>query len=172
MHLSVVPASSPKEKALSPSSTSWSLRSKLFNATADQSPGFSLALRSCPLTRAADLAWTCPKSVIRYWPHRVNYERLHALDWRLLCPGPMANQPAIGLERLRISIEGLPTPLPAITRSSPAALALPLFAMKIPEMIVPYADAASVILANVQREVPNVEEEDRNRPARRHEREE
>ena len=65
MHLSVAPASSPKEKALSPSSTSWSLRSKLFNATADPSPGFSLALRSCPLTQAADLAWTCPKSVIR-----------------------------------------------------------------------------------------------------------
>jgi hypothetical protein len=36
----------------------------------------------------------------------------------------------------------------------PAALALPLFAMKIPEMIVPYADTASVILASVQREGP------------------
>ena len=127
-----------------------------------------------PLDARGRLGVDLPKVRDTYWPHRVNYERLQrsTLDWRLLCPGPMANQPAIGLQRLRISIEGLPTPLPAITRSLPAALALPLFAMKIPEMIVPYADAASVILANVQREVPNVEEEDRNRPARRHEREE
>jgi putative NADH-flavin reductase len=109
-----------------------------------------------PLDASGRLGVDLPKVRDTYWPHRVNYERLQrsTLDWRLLCPGPLANQPAIGLQRLRISIESLPTPLPAITRSLPAALALPLFAMKIPEMIVPYADAASVILANVQREGP------------------
>ena len=37
-----------------------------------------------------------------YWPHRVNFERLSrsSLDWRLLCPGPMVDGPAIGLDRL------------------------------------------------------------------------
>jgi hypothetical protein len=87
-----------------------------------------------------------------YWPHRKNYERLQrsSLDWRLLCPGPMVEQPAIGLQRLRVSIDTLPVSLPAIARSLPAPLVLPLFAMKIPEMIVPYADAAAVILANAE----------------------
>lgn len=94
-----------------------------------------------------------PKVRDTYWPHRKNFERLQEseLDWRLLCPGPMVEQPALGLQRLRISIDCLPTPLPAVGRVLPALLVLPLFAMKIPEMIIPYADAASVILANVER---------------------
>lgn len=93
-----------------------------------------------------------PKVRDTYWPHRKNHERLQrsTLDWRLLCPGPMVEQPALGLQRLRVSIDSLPAPLPALTRSLPAPLVLPLFAMKIPEMIIPYADAASVILANVK----------------------
>ena len=62
----------------------------------------------------------------------------------------MVEQPALGLQRLRISIDGLPAALPAFARSLPAPLVLPLFAMKIPEMIIAYADAASVILANVK----------------------
>lgn len=93
-----------------------------------------------------------PKVRDTYWPHRKNHERLQRsdIDWRLLCPGPMVEQPALGLQRLRVSMDSLPAPLPAIVRSLPAPLVLPLFAMKIPEMIIPYADAASVILANVQ----------------------
>jgi hypothetical protein len=62
----------------------------------------------------------------------------------------MVDQPALGLHRLRVSIDQLPTPLTSIAGSLPAPLVLPLFAMKIPEMIIPYADAAAVILANVQ----------------------
>jgi hypothetical protein len=93
-----------------------------------------------------------PKVRGTYWPHRSNFERLQrsTLDWRLLCPGPMVDQPALGLSRLRVSIEGLPTALPSMARLLPAPLLLPLFAMKIPQMIIPYADAASVMLANLQ----------------------
>ncbi|MFM8532486.1 MAG: NAD(P)-dependent oxidoreductase, partial [Acidimicrobiia bacterium] len=92
-----------------------------------------------------------PKVRDIYWPHQQNYERLlrSDLDWRLLCPGPMVDQPALGMQRLRVSQDSLPTPLPAIARALPSALVLPLFAMKIPQMIIPYADAASVILASV-----------------------
>ena len=104
-----------------------------------------------PLDASGRLGVDLPKVRDTFWPHRRNFERLQrsTLDWRLLCPGPMVEQPAIGLQRLRVSIESLPAPLPAIARSLPAPLVLPLFAMKIPEMIVPYADAAAVILANV-----------------------
>jgi hypothetical protein len=93
-----------------------------------------------------------PKVRDTYWPHRTNYERLQRsdLDWRLLCPGPMVDRPAIGLQRLRITIDTLPAPLPAIVGSLPGALVLSLFAAKMPEMIIPYPDAASVILANMR----------------------
>lgn len=106
-----------------------------------------------PLDGAGRLGVDLPKVRGTYWPHRRNLERLQRseLDWRLLCPGPMVEQPAIGLPRLRVSIDSLPAPLPAFARWLPAPLVLPLFAVKIPEMIIPYADAASVILANVKR---------------------
>ncbi len=97
-----------------------------------------------------------PKVRDTYWPHRKNFERLQRsdIDWRLLCPGPMVNQPPIGLERLRISHEALPAPLSGFAQTLPGALVLPLFALKIPEMIVPYADAASVMLAHVEPDEP------------------
>lgn len=97
-----------------------------------------------------------PKVRNTYWPHRANFERLlrSDLDWRLLCPGPMVNQPAIGIDRLRISIDVIPVKLPAIAKRLPAPLVLPFFAARVPEMIVPYADAASVILANAARGGP------------------
>lgn len=104
-----------------------------------------------PLDATGRLGVDLPKVRDTYWPHQKNYERLQrsALDWRLLCPGPMVEQPALGLNRLRVSIDCLPAPLPAAARWLPGPLVLPLFAMRIPEMIIPYADAASVILANV-----------------------
>ena len=97
-----------------------------------------------------------PKVRDTYWPHRVNFERLQRsnLDWRLLCPGPMVDQPGLGMDRLRVSIGMLPSPLPAIARFLPSPLLLPLFAMKVPEMIVPYADAADVMLSNVSVDSP------------------
>src|ERR1700730_485819 len=41
-----------------------------------------------------------------YWPHGENFKRLEAsaLDFRLLCPGPMVEGAAVGLERLRVAI--------------------------------------------------------------------
>jgi hypothetical protein len=93
-----------------------------------------------------------PKIGSTYWPHRANFERLLRtdLDWRLLCPGPMVDQPALGMNKLRMSTDVLPTQLPSIAGHLPPALVLPLFAARIPEMIVPYADAASVILAHLE----------------------
>jgi putative NADH-flavin reductase len=93
-----------------------------------------------------------PKVKSTYWPHRVNLERLlrSRLDWRLLCPGPMVEQPALGLDQLRTSRDQLPVQVPAFARSLPAPLLVPLFASLVPQMIVPYADAAALMLANIE----------------------
>lgn len=94
-----------------------------------------------------------PKLKSTYWPHRTNFQRLarSSLDWRLLCPGPMVEGPPLGLEKLRISTEHLPVEMPALARALPGALVLPFFAALIPQMIVPYADAAALMLANLER---------------------
>jgi uncharacterized protein len=94
-----------------------------------------------------------PRVKSTYWPHRVNFERISrsGLDWRLLCPGPMVEQPAIGLRRLRITLDTLPVQIPALARALPGPLFLPIFAYMIPQMIVPYADAAALMLANLNR---------------------
>lgn len=88
-----------------------------------------------------------------YWPHRVNLARLARtdLDWRLLCPGPMVEAPALGIDKLRLSLDRLPVPLPAGAGVLPGLLLAPVFASLIPQMIVPYADAAALMLANLDR---------------------
>lgn len=95
-----------------------------------------------------------PKVKTTYWPHRANFERLErsSIDWRLLCPGPMVDQPALGMDRLRVSLDRLPVEVPAVARALPGALVLPVFASLIPQMIVPYADAAALMLANLNRD--------------------
>jgi putative NADH-flavin reductase len=82
-----------------------------------------------------------PEVYSTHWPHRVNFERLSRsrLDWRLLCPGPMVDEQALGLGRLRISLDALPVETP------PSAWALPDRLL----MIVPYADAAALMIANL-----------------------
>ncbi len=94
-----------------------------------------------------------PRVKSTYWPHQVNFERLRrsGMDWRLLCPGPMVDEPPLGLDRLRISLEALPVKVPAFARVLPSPLLLPVFASVIPQMIVPYADAAALMLANLYR---------------------
>ena len=91
-----------------------------------------------------------------YWPHAINFERLcrSGLDWRLLCPGPMVDEPALGLSRLRVSLDVLPVHVPAVAPAIPRPLLLPVFASLIPQMIVPYADAAALMLANLDRDNP------------------
>ena len=88
-----------------------------------------------------------------YWPHEINLERLRRsrLDWRLLCPGPMVDEPALGLDGLRVSLDALPVHVSAFARALPGPLLLPVFASLIPQMIVPYADAAAFMLANLDR---------------------
>jgi hypothetical protein len=92
-----------------------------------------------------------PKVRSTYWPHQANFERLgrSGLDWRLLCPGPMVEQPALGLNRLRVAQDVLPVQVPPFAHVLPNWLLLPVFAHLIPEMIVPYADAAALMLANL-----------------------
>jgi uncharacterized protein len=95
-----------------------------------------------------------PKVKSIYWPHGANFERLRrsSIDWRLLCPGPMVDKPPLGQERLRISLDRLPAGVIAFARALPRPLLLPVFASLIPQMIVPYADAAALMLANLARD--------------------
>jgi uncharacterized protein len=60
-------------------------------------------------------------------------------------------EPALGLDRLRISLDILPVDVPASARALPDSQLVPVFASSIPEMIVPYADAAALMLANLDR---------------------
>jgi putative NADH-flavin reductase len=86
-----------------------------------------------------------------YWPHRVNFDRIRqtTLDWRILCPGPMVDQPPVGMDRMRISLDRLPIHMPAFSESLPDAMALSLLAQGISEMIVSYTDAAALMVANI-----------------------
>jgi putative NADH-flavin reductase len=88
-----------------------------------------------------------------YWPHAENFARLQsaALDWRLLCPGPMAEGSPVGLARLRVSVDRLPVEIPGGATRLPDPLLVSLFTERVPEMIVPYADAAALMLDNLQR---------------------
>ena len=88
-----------------------------------------------------------------YWAHRANFERIQrsSLDWRLLCPGPMVERESVGLERLRVSVDALPVAVPNIARFLPRVLLLALLGYRIPEMIIPYTDAAAFLLANLER---------------------
>lgn len=87
----------------------------------------------------------------RYAPHGANLARLQksALDWRLLCPGPMVDEPGVGLERLRISTDLFPVALPGWTSAAPAVAVLPVFAANVGKITLPYADAAAVMLENL-----------------------
>jgi putative NADH-flavin reductase len=87
----------------------------------------------------------------RYAVHGQNLARLQRgrLDWRLLCPGPMVDEPAVGLGRLRLSVDRFPVPLPGWTAPAPAAAVLPFFVAAVGQITIPYADAAAVMLANL-----------------------
>ena len=89
-----------------------------------------------------------------YWPHAENFSRLQSssLDWRLLCPGPMVEGTPVGLDRLRVSVDRLPVAITDEDTRLPDDLLVPLFTERVPEMIVPYADAAALMLRDVQPE--------------------
>jgi putative NADH-flavin reductase len=92
-----------------------------------------------------------PRVGSTYWPHRANFDRIRrtALDWRILCPGPMVHQQPLGLARMRISLDRVPVQVPGFARALPGALVLPFFVRRVPEMIVSYAEAAALIMANL-----------------------
>jgi uncharacterized protein len=50
---------------------------------------------------------------------------------------------------MRISLDRVPVPIPGLARFLPGAMLLPFFVYRIPEMIVSYADAAALMLANL-----------------------
>jgi putative NADH-flavin reductase len=89
-----------------------------------------------------------------YWPHAANFRRLHSssLDWRLLCPGPMVEAPPVGLVRLRVSVDRLPVELPVAHTRVPDRLLVARFTERLPALIVPYADAAALMLHHLQPE--------------------
>ena len=63
----------------------------------------------------------------------------------------MVEESALGLDRLRISLDALPVQVPAFATALRGPLFLPVFASLIPQMIVPYADASALMLANLDR---------------------
>jgi hypothetical protein len=63
----------------------------------------------------------------------------------------MVDESALGLDRLRISLDALPVEISANARALPDSSFLPVFTSLIPQMIVPYADAAALMLANLER---------------------
>jgi len=63
----------------------------------------------------------------------------------------MVDEPAIGLDRLRTSLDTLPVSVPPLSRAVQEPLLLPVFTSLIPQMIVPYADAAALMLGNLDR---------------------
>ena len=64
----------------------------------------------------------------------------------------MVEEPALGLNRLRIAVDTLPVEVPAFAHALPGPLLLPIFANWIPQMIVPYSDAAALMLAHLDRD--------------------
>jgi uncharacterized protein len=92
-----------------------------------------------------------PRIASTYWPHRANFDRIRrtTLNWRILCPGPMVHQQPLGINRMRISLDRLPVKIPSFIRFLPGAFVLPFFASRVPEMIVSYADAATLMLSNL-----------------------
>lgn len=87
-----------------------------------------------------------------YWPHGENLKRLKEskLDYRLLCPGPMVEGSSVGLKTMRVSVERLPVQIPAAARWLPKWLLVPIFVRRVREMIIPYADAAELMLKNLE----------------------
>jgi hypothetical protein len=63
----------------------------------------------------------------------------------------MVDEPPLGLDRLRISLDALPVEIPSFAKALPDPQFVQVFASLVPEMIVSYADAAALMLANLDR---------------------
>lgn len=103
-------------------------------------PGFQL--------RAADLP-VIPK-VYKQHVHTLARVSATALDWSMLCPGPMVSAPSgQPCEGLRVSVESWPVQGPTPGGLFKTLRILKTFKARMPEMIVTYEDAARVILDNL-----------------------
>jgi len=88
-----------------------------------------------------------------YQAHRTNYEavRATALDWSILCPGPMVAAPAAAaLPGLVMSEDIWPVPRPAFTRFLPRLATSLAFKQAMPRLAISYEDAARVILDHLE----------------------
>lgn len=92
----------------------------------------------------------------QYQLHGKNFERLSRsnLDWRLCCPGPMVDEPPIGLGSMRVSIDRFPVEPPAWTRHAPRIFSVPHFIKNVGQITVPYTDVAELILSNLSPDGP------------------
>ena len=89
--------------------------------------------------------------------HQINYDRIRQskLDWSVLCPGPMVeNTDSAYLTNLRYSTEELPLIFSESERSVPEAELSGLLARKAPELIIPYKEAAHLIINHLERSGP------------------
>lgn len=103
-------------------------------------PGFEV--------RAADLP-VIPK-VYKQHIHTLARVSATALDWSMLCPGPMVSaQSCQPCEGLRVSADCWPVEGPAPGGLFKTVRILKTFKQRMPEMIVTYEDAARVILDNL-----------------------
>lgn len=87
-----------------------------------------------------------------YEAHRTNLHTLmkSALDWSMLCPGPMIDAPnGQPTKGLRISADHWPVPAPPAVNLLPKAALAFAFKQRIPELTISYEDAADVILNNL-----------------------
>ncbi len=103
-------------------------------------PGFGV--------RAADLPMI-PK-VYKQHLHNLAHVSATALDWSMLCPGPMVSAPS-GQPgaALRVSADCWPVEGPSPSGLFRTIRILKAFKQRMPEMIVTYEDAARVILDNL-----------------------
>jgi len=56
----------------------------------------------------------------------------------------------VGLNSLRVAIDRLPVQAPGAAKWLPDLLLLPIFVSRVPEMIIPFADAAALMLDNLE----------------------
>jgi putative NADH-flavin reductase len=86
-----------------------------------------------------------------YQLHGKNFERLSRspLDWRLCCPGPMVDEPPIGLGSMRVSLDCFPIRPPSWTKIAPRILTVPHFIKSIGQITVPYEDVSELMLSNL-----------------------
>jgi len=92
-----------------------------------------------------------------YEAHRTNLNALtnSALDWSMLCPGPMVDAPDGQPTRgLRVSGDYWPVPPPPAVNLLPKAALAFAFKQRIPQLTISYEDAADVILNNLDRNGP------------------